>query len=106
MIEERRTAYDPARLLTMAGLGFVAVLILFVAAIILVQVIKSGSANTESWAAFTALIGWATAQVSVIYSNRYGTTQQSATKDAVIEQQSRTAAVIAGAQPPASDQPK
>ena len=88
--------YDPARLLTMAALLFVGILILFVSGIIGIQIWKSGEANTESWAALTGLIGWATSQVSVLYSNRYGTTQQSVNKDAVIAQQARTAEAVAG----------
>lgn len=101
--------YDPARLLTAAALIFVGVLILFVSAIIGVQIWKSGEANTESWAALTGLIGWATSQVSVLYSNRYGTTQQSTNQTAVIAQQARAASVLAQAAtapvltPPATD---
>ena len=101
-MEDRRVTingqeqYDPGRLLTLAALLFVGILILFVAGIIGMQIWKSGDANTESWAALTGLIGWATSQVSIIYSNRYGTTQQSVNKDAVIAQQARTAEAVAG----------
>lgn len=113
-MEERRATdlngwhdqYDPARLLTVAALIFVGILILFVAAIIGVQIWKSGEANTESWAALTGLIGWATSQVSIIFSNRYGTTQQATNQTAVIAQQARAAAVLANtalaATPPAA----
>lgn len=96
MIHERRSEYDPARLLTCAALCFVGTLILFVCIIIAVQIWKSGEANTESWAALTGMIGWVTGTASMIYSARYGTTKQSEAKDAVIAQQSRTAAVVAG----------
>ena len=102
-MEDRRVTingqeqYDPGRLLTLAALLFVGILILFVAGIIGMQIWKSGDANTESWAALTGLIGWATSQVSIIYSNRYGTTQQSVNKDAVIAQQARAAEAVAGA---------
>ncbi len=101
MMEERRSEYDPAKLLTRCGLGFVGVLILFVAIIIVLQIVFSTdhSANTESWAAMTGMIGWATSQVSILFNNRFGTTQASAKKDAVIEQQTKTAATIAGALP-------
>ncbi len=101
-MEDRRVTisgqeqYDPGRLLTIAALLFVGILILFVSGIIGIQIWKSGEANTESWAALTGLIGWATSQVSIIYSNRYGTTQQSINKDAVIAQQARTAEAVAG----------
>ena len=64
------------------------------------QIYKTGEANTESWAALTGLIGWVTGTVSMIYNARYGTSKQAETKDAVIAQQSRTAAVIAGATSP------
>ena len=96
-MEDRRVTingqeqYDPGRLLTFAALFFVGILIVFVAGITGVQLWKSGEANTESWAALTGLIGWATSQVSIIYSNRYGTTQQSANKDAIIARQAKAA---------------
>ena len=98
--DERRAVprideYDPGRLLTHAALFFVGILIVFVASIIGAQIWQSGEANTESWAALTGLIGWATSQVSIIFSNRFGTTQQSAKKDEVIAQQSRAATVLA-----------
>lgn len=102
-MEERRISenghdqYDPARLLTVSALIFVGILILFVAGIIGVQIEKSGEANTESWAALTGLIGWATSQVSIIFSNRYGTTQQSTAQTAVIAQQARAASALAQA---------
>lgn len=100
MSEERRqipreSDYDPARLLTYASLFYVAVLIIFVAVIIGWQIYKSGEANTESWAALTGILGWATSQASIIISNRFGNTQQSAKKDEVIARQAATADVIA-----------
>lgn len=112
-MEERRInrkQYDPSRLLTHAALLFVGLLIIFVSAIIAIQFWAKGSANTESWAALTGLIGWATSQTSIIYSARYGTTQNSITKDAIIAQQASSAAVIAAAasgapQPPAAPEP-
>ena len=102
MMDDRRieqtngkTQFDPALLLTISSLLFVGILIIFVATIIGWQIQKSGEANTESWAAMTGLIGWATSQVSTIFANRYGTTQQSSVKDAVIAQQARTASAVA-----------
>ena len=100
MMDERRIAtsdYDPAKLLTRSALLFVGVLLVFVCLIIGWQIYKSGEANTESWAALTGLIGWATGIVGMIFSNRYGTTQQSTTKDATIAQQAKTAAVVQNA---------
>ncbi len=98
-MSDRRAEYDPAKLLTRSGVIFVGALILFVAIIIVVQIVTSPqhSANTESWAALTGLIGWMTNTVTMLYTNRFGSTQASAKKDAVIAQQSQTAAVIAGA---------
>ena len=87
--------YDPAILLTRSAISFVGVLLAFVGAIIIVQYVQKGSANTESWAAMTGLIGWATGVLGMVYSNRFGTTSQSATKDAVIAQQAKTAATLA-----------
>lgn len=92
---DRREEYDPARLLTYAALIFVLILLIFVCAIIVAQIHKSGEANTESWSALTGLLGWVTGTVSMIYNSRYGTSKQAETKDAVIAQQSRTAATLA-----------
>jgi len=97
MTEPTTAQYDPAILLTRASLAFVGVLIVFVAAIIGAQIWKGGEANTESWAALTGLIGWATSQVSIVFSNRFGTTQGSSRKDEVIAVQAQTAATIAAA---------
>ena len=94
---DRREEYDPSKLLTRAAIFLVAALIFFVGLMICFQIYKTGEANTESWAALTGLIGWVTGTVSMIYNARYGTSKAGETKDAVIAQQSRTAAVIAGA---------
>ena len=98
-MEERRHEYDPARLLTHAALSFVGALIVFVGIIIAAQIATNGEANTESWAALTGLIGWVTGTASVVFNARFGTTQQSAKKDAVILQQAQTAAAIQSALP-------
>jgi len=100
MSEEQRRwprpeEYDPGRLLTYCALVYVGILLLFVSVIIGYQIWKSGEANTESWAALTGLIGWATSQVSIIFSNRFGNTQQSAKKDEVIARQVNAAANLA-----------
>lgn len=92
---DRREEYDPARLLTRVALFFVGYLIVFVSVIIGLQIWKSGEANTESWAALTGLIGWATGTLGMIFSARYNASKDGEKKDAVIAQQSRTAAVIA-----------
>ncbi len=91
----RPAEYDPAPLLIRAGLTIVACLLTFTGVIIVLQILKAGEANTESWAAFTGLIGWATSQVSIIFSNRFGTTQQAAKKDELIAKQVTTAAAVA-----------
>ena len=81
---DRREEYDPSRLLTWAAIWFVLILIIFVCLIIGVQIFKSGEANTESWAALTGIIGWATAQAQVLYSNRFGSTLSNTKKDAAM----------------------
>lgn len=96
-MDDRHAEYDPAMLLTRAALIYVGAIIVFVCIIIAAQIWKTGEANTESWAALTGLIGWVTGIASVIFNARFGTSKQAETKDAVIAQQSRTAAVIAGA---------
>lgn len=103
---ERRQEYDPALLLTRAGLIFVGAIILFVGIIIAAQVISKGAATTESWAALTGLIGWVTGTVGQLYNNRFGTTKQSTAKDEVIAQQSRTAAALATQGAIVPEQPK
>ncbi len=99
LIEERSVVrpveYDPARLLTRSAIAFVGLLILFVASIIVVQILKNGEANTESWAALTGLIGYAMGLLSIIFNNRFGNTQQSAKKDELIARQVTTAAAVA-----------
>lgn len=85
--------YDPAKTLTLSALLFVGFLIVFVAAIIGAQIWRFGEANTESWAALTGLIGWVTGQLGGVFSARFGTTQQSASKDETIKVLSQTAAV-------------
>ncbi len=104
-MEERRAAvdqFDPAKVLTYGALFFLTVLIVFICVIISFQIWKTGDANTESWAAFVGIVGWCTGVVSGIYAHRFGTTQQSTAKDAVIQQQARTAAVVAAAVPAAT----
>ena len=83
-MEDRREEYDPNRVLTWSALYFVGILIVFVCLIIGVQIWKSGEANTESWAALTGIIGWATAQAQVLYSNRFGSTLSTTKKDAAM----------------------
>lgn len=90
-MEERREEYDPGRVLTWAALLFVTILIVFVCFIIGVQIMANGEANTESWAALTGIIGWATAQVQVLYSNRFGSTLSNTKKDAAIARMAEAA---------------
>lgn len=85
MMEERRSEYDASLLLTRAALVFVGFLVLFVCLIIGIQVTRAGEANTESWAALMSIIGWATAQAQVLYSNRFGSTLSATKKDAAIQ---------------------
>lgn len=85
--------YDPAKALTNSIMGMVWLLILFTGGIIAAQIIDRGSANTESWAAFTGIIGWATAKAGDIFNNRFGSSKESSDKNHTIAQQARTAAV-------------
>lgn len=94
-MNERRAEYDPAKLLTWASLLFVGILIVFISAIIGIQIMAKGTANTESWAALTGIVGWVTGTVSMVYNARYGTSKQAEAKDAVIAQQSRAASTLA-----------
>jgi len=89
--------YDPAKLLTWSALLFVAMLLIFVCAIIGWQVYLKGTADTEYWAALTGLIGWSTAKVGDVFNSRYGTSKASDSKDVTIAQQARTAAVAQNA---------
>ncbi len=100
MEDRRAESYDPGRLLTYAAIIFVFILIVFVCLIIGVQILVSGEANTESWAALTGIIGWATAQAQGLYSNRFGSTRANSIKDATIAAQAQTAAVASGASSP------
>jgi len=77
---------DLAGPLTYGGLAAIAALILFVGAIIIMQIAKNGSAATEAWAALTGIIGWVMGQVSGIYNYRFGTTRTSGAKDVLISQ--------------------
>jgi hypothetical protein len=78
--------YDPARTLTNSLLGMIWVLLVFTGAIIVAQILDHGNANTESWAAFTGLMGWVTGVNSTIINNRFGSTKASAEKDETIKQ--------------------
>jgi hypothetical protein len=84
--------YDPARTLTNSILGMVWVLIGFVGAIVAFQVWKNGKAESETWGQLMLLIGFALAKAGDILNNRFGSTRQSASKDATVEQLSRTVA--------------
>ena len=87
--------YDPAKILTRMALLMVLILVLFICAIIGLQIFKTGEANTESWAALTGIVGWATGVVGTIYANRFGSTQSAAAKDDTIRQQARATAATA-----------
>lgn len=68
---------DMAGPLLYGGLFMVGLLLTFVCAIIGIQVVVDGEAATEMWAALTGLIGWATAQLSLIYGYRFGMSKTS-----------------------------
>ena len=80
--------YDMTRPLVLDSLFGVNVLILIVAAVAVVQAIKTGKVDTEIWAAFTGLIGWRTAKAGTLYDYRFsGTTRTNAS--AIVETQLR-----------------
>ena len=77
--------HDMALILMYGGLGVIGCLIVLVAGIIITQMISKGEADTQSWAALTGLIGWATAKVGSIYDYRFGSSRTSAAKDVIID---------------------
>lgn len=81
--------YDMAQPLLIGAFVVVGLLILLVGAVVVGQLIKTGKADTEVWAALTGLIGWATAKAGSIYDYRFGTSRSSAAKDVVIGELSR-----------------
>jgi hypothetical protein len=97
---KQQYTYDPARALTYAVLFGVIMLTSFVCAMIGLQVYEGKTVSTEAWAALTFIMGWLTSEAGGIYSNRFGSTQQSATKDATIAAQAQTAAVVAATASP------
>jgi nitrate/nitrite transporter NarK len=94
------TAYDPARALTYGALFGVIVLTLFICVMIGIQVWDLKPISTEFVSALTFMMGWLTSEAGGIFSNRFGSTAQSQLKDATIQQQAQTAAIVAGAAPP------
>ncbi len=91
--ETKPPVYDPGRALTYAALFGVMVLTIFICSIIGWQVYMAYPVSTEFVGALTFIMGWLTSEAGGIYSNRFGSTQQSAAKDQTIQQQARTAAV-------------
>ncbi len=72
--------------LVYGALGVMGLLVMFVCAIIVVQVWKlpTHTPATEVWAALTGIIGWATGVGNTIFAFRFGSTRSSAAKDATI----------------------
>ena len=79
-------AVDLATPLTYSAIAGVALLLIFVGAVIIVQMVQGKPVTTEVWAALTGLIGWMTGQAGNIYSYRFGSTRQSGAKDVLIGQ--------------------
>jgi muramidase (phage lysozyme) len=82
----RDDLHDTTQPLLYGGIAFVGVLLLFVCGVIAMQVGRGETVGSEMWAALTGLIGWATAQVSVIYAYRFGSSRSSGAKDVVISE--------------------
>lgn len=87
--------YDPARTLTNTALIMLSLVFVYLSGIVAYQVYTSpnGAATTEAWGQLCLFIGWVLGTATGIYNNRFGTTKQSESKDAVIAQQARTGAV-------------
>lgn len=81
--------FDMAGPLLYASIGGVGFITVFVAAVILIQIVQGKPVGTELWAALTGLIGWITAKAGTIYDYRFGTSRQSAAKDVLIGELSR-----------------
>lgn len=81
--------FDMAGPLLYASIGGVGFITLFVAAVIMIQIVQGKPVGTELWAALTGLIGWITAKAGTIYDYRFGTSRQSAAKDVLIGELSR-----------------
>lgn len=81
--------FDMAGPLLYSSIGGVGFLTVFVAAVILIQIVQGKPVGTELWAALTGLIGWITAKAGTIYDYRFGTSRQSAAKDVLIGELSR-----------------
>lgn len=89
--------WDPAPLLVKAAVGLCAMLVIFVCAIIVLQIVMTADhkPTTEVWAALTGAIGTIFGILGTVYAYRFNSTKQSVEKDHTIAQQARTAAVIA-----------
>jgi hypothetical protein len=99
-----KPAFDPAQALTYGSLFGVIVLTLFICVMIGIQVAAGKPISTEFVSALTFMMGWLTSEAGGIFSNRFGSTQQSAMKDQAIATQVQTAAVVAGAAPTVAEQ--
>lgn len=82
----RDELHDTTNALLWGGIAFVGVLLVFVCGVIAMQVARGQNVGSEMWAALTGLIGWATAQMSVIYAYRFGSSRSSGAKDVVISE--------------------
>ena len=77
---------DLAKPLAYAGLSLLGFLATFVCSVAGLQTWKTGSPNTEVWAALTGIIGFSTGVISTLYAYRFGTSRQSGAKDVLIGQ--------------------
>lgn len=81
--------FDMTKHLVLDSLFGVNVLIIIVAAVAVVQAIKSGKVDTEIWAAFTGLIGWRTAKAGTLYDYRFGGTTRTTASQIVADEITR-----------------
>lgn len=89
MRETAAGGFDMTRHLVWDSLVGVNILIVIVAAVAVVQAIKSGKVDTEIWAAFTGLIGWRTAKAGTLYDYRFSGTTRTTAAQIVSDELSR-----------------
>lgn len=100
-----RPSYDPSRLLTYCAILLVFGAVAALTSIVAFQIVTTGEADNVWVAQLSAVIGWALGKAGDLYSHTFGTTAESSAKNQVIAQQTRTAAVIAGAAAPVQPAP-
>lgn len=80
----RGAAWDMTPWLVGSAIGMVLLVLIFFGAVAIIDMIKSGKVATEVWAALTGISGTLLGIMGTIFAFRFSSTQQSATKNAVI----------------------